>query len=112
MPSATQITLETFFQEKKKQEFANRPVPIEWKVEAYEKAVNKQQDEYLKSLEREAKRAKEAKLAQQEADNNKANNLSSLLRMAPPPPPPGAAPTGDFDLPDLKANPWVSLKRP
>lgn len=47
--------------EKKRQEFENRPVPIEWKVEQMEKSMHSNQDQYLKRLEDVRKRELEAK---------------------------------------------------
>ena len=105
--------------EKKKREFANRPVPIEWQVERYEKQRNKQQEEYFKSLEKSVADAKKAKLqaannSQQQASSSKYTFLTSPPPPPPPPPPGGSTPSTSAivgDLPDLTSNPWESLQK-
>ena len=62
---------------KKKEEYDNRPVPLEWQVERFENQLNKQQDSYLKALEKQAEDERKRKETQQK-----------LLNLPPPPPPP------------------------
>jgi len=121
--------------EKKKEEFNNRPVPLEWQVERYEKVVNKKHDEYLKKLEVEVKEAKRRKAEEEKYKQNMDSYMKGvqqqLLAMGPPPPPPNlkstpvmsAAPGSSsstsnpsdpsaIPLPDLgQADPWAALKK-
>lgn len=48
--------------EKRKQEYDQRPVPVEWQVERFEKSVNKSMENYYEQLERQRSLEKKAKL--------------------------------------------------
>ena len=69
----TTLLLFKFEQDKKKDEFNNRPVPLEWQVERYEQVANKRHDEYLKKLEIQVKEAK-----RQKAEEEKYKQVWSL----------------------------------
>ncbi len=100
--------------EKKRLEWENRPVPVEWQVERYESGVNRRQEEYIKELEAQAAEAKRRKAAA-------GSGIAECLAMAPPPPPPGSRPASSsssssssasmLDLPCLVGNPMSGLKR-
>ncbi len=47
--------------EKKKQEFDQRPVPVEWQVERFEKSLNKSMESYYDQLQRQRILEKKAK---------------------------------------------------
>ena len=47
--------------EKKRKEFENRPVPVEWQVERYEREYNKQAEKYMEHLEKTVEQQKRTK---------------------------------------------------
>jgi hypothetical protein len=100
--------------EKKKQEFDNRPVPIEWQVEKYEKKVNKEYEAYMEQLEQKVKLEKERK-AMKAAGGGGSPSASAEgkppIFFAPPPPPPGTSSASEDDgLPKLIGNPLESRR--
>lgn len=104
--------------EKKKLEFQNRPVPLEWQVERFEKSVNRQQEQYMQQLEQYR--------AQEKSKLQEQSNIKQHLSLPPPPPPPAppkpsplysrfvkatdTAHPSDC-LPNLNGNPFDSLKK-
>ena len=91
--TAAEIELE---REKKKVEHANRPIPMEWKVERYEQYLNKKQEDYLKYLEKSRDEARKAK---------------HMVTSLPPPLPPSSSAASVTGLPDLASNPWEALAK-
>ena len=103
--SAGELEME---KEKKRKELENQPVPLEWKVEKFEKEFNKQQDKYMEHLERTVQRERLNKL-------RKTTPISSTNVEPPPPPRPSKAlfsensTAVEFDLPNLSGNPWENV---
>ena len=95
--------------QKKKEEYNNRPVPIEWQVERYERGLNKHYDNYMEQLEKQAQMEREMRAAEKAS-----TDIMSKLAAPPPPPPPlegrvqGSSQDG---LPNLIGNPMGSFKR-
>lgn len=85
---------------KKIDEYQNRPVPLEWQVERYEKHINKQHQEYLQRLDVE------------KAEKSR----TKFPRVAGPPPPPPGSDTertacATVGLPDSVGTPIANLWR-
>ena len=106
--------------EKRRQEYENRPVPLEWQVEKYEKGLTRRHEEYLKGLEVQASEARRAAKLSSSSSSPSGRSLSECLARAPPPPPPGSGPPPQGappsssqvgDLPNLIGTPMFGMRR-
>jgi len=86
---------------KKQEEYNNRPVPLEWQVERYEKTTGKKRDDYLERLEREAEVARMRNEAMR----------AGVASVKPPQMQPGAPTMGQHDdLPAVIGAPLANLR--